>query len=314
MALQFAVTSALSIDQITFGGVERITIGSCGFYVALALARLGAEVLYAGAHGTDFPFEQMDVLRASSAEVALCPLEGRNAHLRLVYDAVGDIVSVNYDEGVGSQFRVDHLPRDFWQAEVLWMGSAPLALQQGITARGAQEGKRVYLSTQNEFAGRFEQLVELVPHLSLLFINSREVTKLQPGGLSANIHALLRHRPELGMVITRGGRGAWLIRDGWLYSAAAVPNPRIVNTIGAGDAFAAAFAWQEIQGAPPAACLRWAITAATLSLREYAYFGLPSAAEVEHYLTAVSADLTVEQMPLDSPEAQAAIESEAAVV
>jgi fructokinase len=50
--------------------------------------------------------------------------------------------------------------------------------------------------------------------------------------------------------VTRGGKGAWLLEEGTLYEQTGVPIS-VVNTIGAGDAFLAAYLAQWLQGKAP---------------------------------------------------------------
>jgi ribokinase len=310
MPHDFAVTSVLSIDHITPpDGIERVTVGSCGFYVGLALARLGAKVLYAGAHGTDFQPARVDILREAGADVVLHALDGATARLDLVYAADGNVASAGYDEGVGSRFRVEHLPEEFWKARILWSGTAPLALQEQL-ARRARPSQPVYLSTQNEFAGRADQLVQLAPHLAMLFANSRELARFGFGGLSAAIETLFRFNPALTLVITRGARGAWSINAREWHAVASVPGVRVVNTTGAGDTFGAAYALQRLHGAAIPAALRRATTAAALSLRGYAYTRLPTANEVDAYFQEMGARLVVAAALRDSSDARRWIAAE----
>ncbi len=294
MPHEFAVTSVLSMDHILWmSSGERITVGSCGFYLAMALAALGADVLYAGAHGDDFDPQAVSPLRDAGAAVALCPLPGPNARLDLIYDASGDVQAVQYDEASGTAFRVEHLPAEFWDASHLWIGTGPFELQYAAARRGAENGRPVCFSPQGDYRGRAGALAAIVPHLSALFLNERELTGIGFGESKEALAVLLRLNPSLRIIITRGGRGAWFIERDRRLSIPAAPAPRLINTIGAGDTFAAAFILKTSRGTPVEDALRWAACAAALQTRGYAYFELPAAAEVDAFFAQTGAELPV---------------------
>ncbi len=294
MAHDFAVTSVLSMDHILWmSSGERITVGSCGFYLAMALATLGADVLYAGAHGDDFDPEAVSLLREAGATIALCPLPGPNARLDLIYDVSGDVQAVQYEEASGTAFRVEHLPADFWDASHLWIGTGPFELQYAAACRGAEHGRPVCFSPQGDYRGRGGALSAIIPHLSTLFLNERELNGLGFGESNEALAVLLRLNPKLRILITRGGRGAWLIERDRRLSIPAAPAPRLINTIGAGDTFAAAFILKSSRGVPAEDALRWATCAAALQTRGYAYYELPSAAEVDAFVQQTGAELPV---------------------
>ncbi|MEZ4670368.1 MAG: carbohydrate kinase family protein [Anaerolineae bacterium] len=294
---EFSVTSVLSVDHITLHDApERVTVGSCGFYTALALAKLGAQVLYAGAHGSDFGLEQLNPLRDAGAQVEGCLLPGKSARLDLVYGADGNVQYARYDEGEGASFRSRHLPMAFGDAPVLWLGTAPYDFQLEV-ARQAEAGQQVYLSPQGELVGRSDDLLRLTPHVTTLFVNNGELAGFGFGGERESISALRAANPHLTLVITRSAQGAWLITPEGVYSVPAVPDPLIVNTTGAGDTFNAAYALQTLRGAAPEEALQWATAAAALSMRGYAYYALPTAGEVDTYLDTIRSAIPVSVLP-----------------
>lgn len=298
----FAVTSVISIDHIAqHNAPERITAGSCGFYTALALATFGADVLYAGVHGSDFDQHHLDILRDAGAAVQTCRLHGATARLDLLYDAHGNIAQARYDEGIGASVTAGDLPAPFWDAANLWIGTSPFSFQHQIASRAAHH-QQMFLSPQGEWKGRAIEVLAVVPHLAYLLMNQRELAELGFGGFQQTLAALYAANPRLNLVITRSKRGAWLLTPHALYAVPAAPDPVIADTTGAGDTFNAAFVFQTICGAAPQAALQWATAAAALSMRDYAYFGLPASIEVNAYLNTISHALPVEVIPYTLPE------------
>ncbi|MBZ0274652.1 MAG: carbohydrate kinase family protein [Anaerolineae bacterium] len=290
------------MDHITWAETgERVTVGSCGYYAAMALAHLGADVLYAGAHGTDFDSTLVTPLRSAGAKVALCPLPGANARLDLIYDTAGEVTYVRYDEASGTAFSADHLPAAFWEASYLWLGTAPHAFHHQVAQRRAD--KPVYLSTQGEYRNGGADLLALAPNLTGIFSNTREIGGFGLGKFAQTIRLLRERNPHLTLLITHGAQGAYLLLDGMIYHVPAAPCPHLVNTTGAGDTFAAAWLLKMSQYKPPEQALAWAAAASALQMRGYAYTAQPSATEVDAYLP--QCDLPVESFALTSPSGQA---------
>ena len=67
-------------------------------------------------------------------------------------------------------------------------------------------------------------------------------------------------------VVTLGARGAVGVVDGRRVSAPGVDAGPAIDTTGAGDLFAAAYAWADLRGAEPEDRLRWAALYAALSV------------------------------------------------
>ncbi len=294
MPLQLAVTSVLSMDHITWPKTgERVTVGSCGYYAAMALAHLGANVLYAGEHGDNFDPALVEPLRAAGAAVELCPLPGATARLDLAYSETGDVTHVHYDEGGGEHFTANDLPALFWDAPTLWLGTAPRTFHQQVAGHSAQSAKQLFLSTQGEYRDSIADLTALVPHLTGIFSNVGEVSNFGFGSFQKAVAHLRQLNPQLTLLITQGAKGAWLLCGDSAYHVPAAPCPKQVNTIGAGDTFAAAWLLQTIRGKSPTESLRWAAAAAALQMRGYGCFAQPSAGEVDDYLRQVAGELTV---------------------
>jgi sugar/nucleoside kinase (ribokinase family) len=297
MPYDFAVSSVLSIDEIIQAdGSHSITPGSCGFYLALALGRLGVKVLYVGACGDDFDLGLLDPLHEAGISVMPCRLPGKNAHLKLVADQHGDIIFAHYDEGIGTTFRAEHLPETFWQAHMRWLGTVPFPLIDGAIQRGGG----FCLSMQGELKGQADKLRHWIPAVGYLFANSREVSHYGFGDLETGITALLAANPALNLVITRSERGAWLITHADWYSVPAIPVQTIVDATGAGDAFSAACACRLWMGDSPEDALRWGAMAGALTLGGRAYTSLPNFQQLETTLKNPDSEIPVQRAARDS--------------
>ncbi len=97
---------------------------------------------------------------------------------------------------------------------------------------------------------------------------------------------LLADYPDLRIVLKRGAAGCHLLSRGLDVACPGFPVAKIVDTIGAGDAFAGAFIWAEFAGYPPADCgaIGNAMGAASVTLTG-AGRNLPTSAAVQRILT-----------------------------
>jgi ribokinase len=305
--MRLAVTGEISYDRLTQPGLEPWTgIGGCSVYLALVLGRLGADILFATAAGDDLAPAWLQPLYEAGVDLRLQRLAGPTARLELAYDAQGDIQRLRFQAGVETGLQAAALPGDFWSCDWILVGTAPRRYQAAVLARAGALGRAAALSTQREFQGAWDELAALLPYLHVLFINSGEITGLRGDCLPDGLAALRAANPQLTCLVTCGGRGAFLLHAERLYRVAACP-ARVVNTTGAGDAFAAASLFTFARTADPAHALRVASAAASLALRGLGHTALPTRAEVAAQLAEHEAALPVESWPADSAGARAAL-------
>jgi ribokinase len=308
--MRFSITGEVSRDRLSQpGSVPWEGLGGCAAYLSLALARLGAEVIFATVAGEDLEAAWLKPLHAAGVDLRLRRLLGHTAYLDLAYDQHGDIAQLRFEAGVESQMDVSQLPDDFWSSDWIIVGTGPRRYQTSVIVRADELGRAVALSTQREFHGEWEGLAALLPHLDLLLINSGEVVDLRGDPLSVELDALRAANPRLTCAVTCGPRGAFLLQGEWLHRVAACPGP-IVNTTGAGDAFAAAWLSTFARRTDPGYALQAASVAASLALRGLAHTALPGWDQVESMLEECSQKLPVESWPVDSTEAQTALAME----
>jgi len=101
---------------------------------------------------------------------------------------------------------------------------------------------------------------------ALLFCNADEAAVLSgTGDLDAQMRALGSHYARV--VIKRGALGAAVGTSGGVTLNFPAPRVEVIDTTGAGDAFAAGFLSAELAGAPEAECLRTGIEAGAKAVK-----------------------------------------------
>lgn len=137
--------------------------------------------------------------------------------------------------------------------------SARAAMEQAMdVARGA--GRTVAVSPSDiacieRRGARFRELIR-AGRVGILFVNDAELAALGIGAaeLTAKVDTL---------VVTHGASGASAFRGGAAVSVPAAPVPRVVDTTGAGDLFAAGFLVGEARGLDLTGSLRLGAAAAS---------------------------------------------------
>lgn len=142
----------------------------------------------------------------------------------------------------------------------------PLAMQafQKAATIAHRAGRKVSLSLSDPFcvARHRDDFLDLVDnHVDILFGNEEEIMSLYQVNDWNDIPALVKDKCEI-VVLTRSEKGSVIFKDGETFEITASPVAKVVDTTGAGDAYAAGFLFGYTQGLPMAECGRIASIAA----------------------------------------------------
>ncbi|KPV57989.1 hypothetical protein QJ48_19065 [Paenibacillus sp. A3] len=113
-----------------------------------------------------------------------------------------------------------------------------------------------------------DYLRNVCPNLKYAFFSGSDLTEAECGKLIADVHAY--GTSVVG--VTRGGHGAMFSSGGRLYKQA-IAEANVVDTLGAGDSFIAAFLTAYGSGAEMQEALRFAAEAAARTCAHYGAFG-----------------------------------------
>jgi sugar/nucleoside kinase (ribokinase family) len=230
---------------------------------AYALARLGIPVALVGRVGAD---ADGDFLKQSLAGVQLDHLvrRGESGRAYILVDPGGErtiLVAPNTNDAL----RMADIP---WEAVkragflhlTSFVGAGPLKVQEAI-ARRLGDTLSLSLDPGELYARRgWKELEGLLDHLDALLVTEREWALL---GGDPKVH------PPWGpplVIIKRGGRGARLLTAIRHLNFPAPATQGIVDTLGAGDVFAAGYLAGRLLKLALPAVVRLAVRLATASL------------------------------------------------
>jgi sugar/nucleoside kinase (ribokinase family) len=224
-----------------------------GAITAIGAARLGLSTALAAPLGEDGPGALVRrELEHMGVRVVAAP--GARTPVTTVMPVDHERAMVTFDPGVRA--RADELAALAPRAVIADLDQLDLL----------PAGARGYISCGDDgaraFAGRLPQGLDRV---RALLVNEREALLLT-GARSAEEAAERLAESVETVVVTLGPNGALAAVEGRLVRAGGFDVGPVVDTTGAGDLLAAAWAWAEGTPLDPEARLRWAVLYAALSV------------------------------------------------
>jgi sugar/nucleoside kinase (ribokinase family) len=130
----------------------------------------------------------------------------------------------------------------------------------------APRGPLTYVTCGDDDARAFARRIPArLSDARALFVNGREACVLTGAATPEDAARELAQVARI-VVVTLGARGAFAVVEGEAVTVAGEATGRVVDATGAGDLFAAAFAWADLLDAEPEARMRWANLYAALSV------------------------------------------------
>lgn len=294
----FPVTHLPVEGETVLSPACRLFHGGKGANQAVAAARAGQRVAMAGAVGTDmFAASAMDALVEEQVNVeAVARLEGSTGCAAIGLDSQGRN-QIMVASGVNALVGAVQVPDALLRAATVILGQleVPPACTLAVFERARRHGARVLLNAapmidfpDNALALVDVLLVNALECRTLAMRLGLSVPTLAPESSAAATQAAqaLAERFGLEVVVTLGGEGAALCREGDVCRVSAVPITP-VDTTGAGDTFCGVFAACLAQGGTTQEALMRANAAGALAcLKTGARSAMPTAAELETCLAA----------------------------
>lgn len=260
--------------------------GGKGANQAVAAARLGTPVRFIGATGNDDFGEQIIAsLAAEGVDVGHMQRASGSSGLALItVDAAGENRIVVVPGANGTLDDSHDFDSSLGKARIVLaqLETPPGFVNAALTA-GHRAGAEVMLNAAP--AAPLEDFA--MNAVDWLLVNAGEAAYLL-GEQEKHSRAEIQHQAgslaqqyAVGVAVTLGADGAlWIERDGH-HGHVAGPKVDVVDTTGAGDTFAGAFAHARANGSSLRSAIEIAVMAGTLSVqRAGARAGMPHAAEL----------------------------------
>jgi ribokinase len=254
--------------ETVLGEAVRISPGGKGANAAAAAARAGASVTFISAVGADEDGEAaIATLRADGVDVggvAVLDEAPTGAALIITDDEGANLIAVA--AGANGRLSSDHVTRSLGQAGsadvVLVSAEIPDACVEAAVRAGAAQAGAAILNP----APARPALLDAGALGAILTPNETEACELT--GLKDPTDAARRLAQVSGRpaVVTLGEAGCLVAEGDAVRAYPAAPAPRIVDTVGAGDAFAGGLAAALAAGAELEGAVRAALRAAAESL------------------------------------------------
>jgi fructoselysine 6-kinase len=193
-----------------------------------------------------------NALKMSGVECDFTTLEGTTPVQRIALEPDGERRFTGYDPGVLERFRPSATQRAVIE-QAGWLVTPHFVQIAGLFDAVLKVPRRGHLAV--DFADfrqhpDFGLLERSLAHVDIAFFGLH-VADLE---ILAAIEQLARDRDRL-LVVTLGGAGSLACDGSRTHRQAAIPVPAVVDTTGAGDAFAAGFLSRHCHGAPVTASL-----------------------------------------------------------
>lgn len=250
--------------QVQFPG------GGCVNF-AVHARRAGAEVAYVGLIGDDQQGDWLrDALIAEQVDIGgLCRMPGKTA-VAYVELQGHERNFLGKDRGVREQLVIDTPLQDFIHAFDHIHTTLDGCVDQHIPSWHAA-GKTI----SYDFSHRAKpEQIALLPYVSIAFFSGQRMT-LDQAATTAHDSAQVSQGI---VVVTLGKRGSLACVGGDLFHQPALP-VTLVDTLGAGDAFQAAFVVQYLVSQDPKVALLNGARRAAAACEQYGGFGYPHSGE-----------------------------------
>jgi sugar/nucleoside kinase (ribokinase family) len=272
--LDIAIAGEINLDLILYGLPEQlpterellasgfaITLGSSSAILAHNLAALGSRVGFVTKVGDDsFGILAMERLRERGVDLARVA-HGAKSGVTLILPHGAQRHILTYP-GTISELRFQDLDLDYL-ASARHFHMSSLFLQRELLPhvpelfrRMKSAGLSTSLDTNDDpDDGWGSVLEEILPHVDILLPNEHEAMRMSRAGDVETALSRLALKVKT-VVVKMGASGAVANRDGYRFSAPAVP-VTVIDPIGAGDSFDAGFLHQFLRGADLTACLAY---------------------------------------------------------
>ena len=240
--MSLLIVGSVALDSVeTKAGSVTDALGGSALYFSWAASLLNpAQVV--GVVGDDYPMAALDEVAARGVDISgIEQKAGESFRWAGRYsDDFTDRETLDTRLGVFAEFNPT-IPASFTDAKYVFLGNIHPALQLNVLDQ-IENPFLVVCDTMNFWIdGERETLLELLGRIDVLMVNDSEAIQLSG---ESNVYRAANWILDKGprtAVIKQGAYGAFLVDDGKVFYAPALPLEEVVDPTGAGDSFAGGF-------------------------------------------------------------------------
>ncbi len=293
--LRFAETAAYdvlcigqtSIDTLeTERGTWENLAGGPALYVATIGASLGLRTALVSRVGSDFDPDALKRISRLGVDIGgVRFMQGVSTRIRLVYNGP-TLQQVTVSEGVNSGLQLDDIPSNYFSTKLVHLSPAPFGTVAAAAEKFRVRGIGVAFDPHADFNEiEFSRTARILKNVDLFFSNAEEARHIsKQSDLNLGMKRLHDAGPTV-VVVTKGEAGTVMTFDSTRMEASAVQPERLVNHIGAGDAFQAGFLAALLKGYSPKLCMLWGAASAASILGGTGLERLPTSQTIRKTLT-----------------------------
>jgi ribokinase len=237
-------------------------LGGNGLNSAVAFSRLGLRTGYIGKIGADAT-GKMIVQALKKEKIDFLGARGEQSGFSIVLDSIEEDRTLLVYKGCGNDLRFSELKkarlktRWFYLSSML--GESLSTLQKIVRYANENKIRISFNPSQTLLEQHTKEAIDLLRYAEVLILNKAEAeTLVGEGAPEVIIKKLLVYGPKV-VVITNGKKGAVAYNEGYFYRAPITPGLKVVETTGAGDAFASTLTAGLILRKPLVYCLKMAM-------------------------------------------------------
>lgn len=239
-------------------------VGGGGTNTAVAFSRLGLKTAYLGKIGKDE--SGLSVFRNLKNEgIRFIGVLGHTSGLSVVLDSVEDDRTILAYKGCNNFLEFKEIDKNKLKSKWFYFSSMmgdSLKTLKHLSTFASKNGIKVAFNPSSYMAkSGLKNLEPIIKNTNILIMNKEEACDVlgekhdTKKDIKEIISKLKKHISDY-VVITDGPNGAWCYDGKKLLFAKAIKGLKIIETTGAGDAFAAGFTAQVIREKPVEDCFR----------------------------------------------------------
>ncbi len=277
--MKVALVGPIVKDKITVDRVTSVQVGGIPYYEGVALKNLGTDVTVFGTYA--FSDDTWVRKNFKNIEVVHIPAE-RTIEFERVYSSMNPDACISVEARYAKN-RIDPMAELIGRLNsfdyvifgpLFYDNISPLVFASVPKEKSVlgNFGMFNYPQAEGSEWRNPENLVHVMPHLSYVFLDDREVRfAAKKKTVNEAVH-FLQSKTDAVIIVTFGSKGSTIFSGGKRYSVPAFTPEKISDPTGAGDTYAAAFIRAINVYNDPVSVGSFAAMVATMKIERYGAF------------------------------------------